>query len=69
MLAKKEYAYTAGSHTEIIPTSAIVYSDGDTNWKDRLIEYSGKAITYDAIGNPLTYDGFGNPTTITLKGN
>ncbi len=58
MLAKKEYAYTAGSHTEIIPTSAIVYSDGDTNWKDRLIEYSGKAITYDAIGNPLTYDGY-----------
>ncbi len=30
---------------------------GDTNWKDKLTSFNGKAITYDQIGNPLTYDG------------
>lgn len=29
----------------------------DTVWKDKLINYNGKDITYDNIGNPLTYDG------------
>ncbi|MEQ8156978.1 MAG: hypothetical protein ABRQ25_19245, partial [Clostridiaceae bacterium] len=31
---------------------------GDTNWKDKITSYNGKAITYDQIGNPLTYDGY-----------
>lgn len=34
-----------------------MYSYTNTNWKDQLTNYNGKAITYDAIGNPLTYDG------------
>ncbi|MBL4932373.1 RHS repeat-associated core domain-containing protein [Clostridium sp. YIM B02565] len=38
-------------------TGTKVYQYGDTNWKDKLTNYNGKAITYDAIGNPLTYDG------------
>lgn len=55
---KKEYSYTTGSLTGITPTSTIPYSYGDTNWKDKLTEYNGKAITYDTIGNPLAYDGY-----------
>ena len=55
---KKEYSYTTGSLTGITPTSTIPYSYCDTNWKDKLTEYNGKAITYDAIGNPLAYDGY-----------
>ena len=31
------------------------YSYGDTNWKDKLTEFDGDSITYDANGNPLTY--------------
>ena len=31
-----------------------VYS---SDWKDQLISYDGKAITYDNIGNPLNYMG------------
>lgn len=27
----------------------------DSNWKDKLTSYDGKAITYDEIGNPLSY--------------
>ena len=34
------------------------YVYGDSNWKDKLTSFDGKAITYDAIGNPLTYDGW-----------
>ena len=30
----------------------------DSNWKDKLTSYDGKAITYDAIGNPTAYDGW-----------
>ena len=54
--SKTEYAYTTG--TLGTPTKTISYSYGDTNWKDKLTSYDGKAITYDAIGNPLTYDGW-----------
>ena len=32
----------------------ISYAYGDSNWKDKLTAYNGKAITYDTIGNPLT---------------
>jgi len=54
--SKTEYAYTTG--TLGTPTKTVSYSYGDTNWKDKLTSYDGKAITYDAIGNPLTYDGW-----------
>lgn len=35
-------------------TGTISYGYGDTNWKDKLTSYNGKAITYDNVGNPLT---------------
>jgi RHS repeat-associated protein len=54
--SKIEYPYTTG--TLGIATNTINYSYGDSNWKDKLTSYDGKAITYDAIGNPLTYDGW-----------
>ena len=54
--SKTEYAYTI--ETLGTPTKTVSYSYGDTNWKDKLTSYDGKAITYDAIGNPLTYDGW-----------
>lgn len=55
ILDKKEYAYTTGTLGSVVSTKSYTY--GDTNWKDKLTAYDGKAITYDAIGNPLTYDG------------
>ena len=53
--SKKEYPYTTGTVGTV--TNTINYTYGNTNWKDQLTNYNGKAITYDAIGNPLTYDG------------
>ena len=38
-------------------TTTSTYTYGNGNWKDQLTSFSGKAITYDALGNPLTYDG------------
>ena len=55
--SKKEYAYTQEMLTNKVPINTINYTYGNTNWKDQLTSYSGKTITYDAIGNPLTYDG------------
>jgi RHS repeat-associated protein len=54
LLNKKRYAYTTGSLGTVQET--ISYTYGDSNWKDKLTNYNGMAITYDAIGNPL-YDG------------
>jgi RHS repeat-associated protein len=56
ILNKKEYAYATGTLGTVLST--IVYTYGDTNWKDKLTAYNGKSITYDAIGNPLSYDGW-----------
>lgn len=53
--AKTEYAYTTGIPVSVIKTYNYAY---DSTWKDKLISYDGKTITYDAIGNPLTYDGW-----------
>ncbi len=61
LLEKKEYAYTTA--TPGTPTRTIPYGYADTNWKDKLTSFDGKAITYDAIGNPLSYDGW----TYTLE--
>jgi RHS repeat-associated protein len=55
LLSKVEYVYTTG--TLGTPVVTIPYVYGNTNWKDLLTSFNGKAITYDAIGNPLTYDG------------
>lgn len=56
ILSKTIYPYTTG---DTLPekVETVNYSYGNTNWKDQLTSYNGKAITYDAIGNPLTYDG------------
>ncbi|WLD94439.1 RHS repeat-associated core domain-containing protein [Alkalihalobacillus sp. AL-G] len=56
LLTKKIYAYTtAETPGTLLDTISYSY---DTAWKDKLISYEGKAITYDEIGNPLTYDGY-----------
>ncbi len=49
--SKAKYAYTTGTLGAAVET--IPYTYGDTNWKDKLTAYNGKAITYDAIGNLL----------------
>ena len=51
ILSKVKYAYTTGTLGSAQQTIPYVY--GDSNWKDKLTSYNGKAITYDAIGNPL----------------
>ena len=51
--SKSYHAYTTGTPGAAIDT--IAYSYTDSNWKDKLTSYDGKAITYDAIGNPLTF--------------
>lgn len=57
ILNKKTYAYTTASTlTGLTPTATKTYSY-DTTWKDKLVNYNGKAITYDEIGNMKTYDG------------
>jgi RHS repeat-associated protein len=50
--SKLEIPYGTGS---VRKTIAYTY---DPVWKDKLMSYDGKPITYDAIGNPLTYDGY-----------
>jgi len=56
LTSKTEYPYTTG--TPVTATKAYSYAYGDSNWKDKLTSFDGKAITYDAIGNPLTYNGY-----------
>jgi len=56
ILSKEEYSYTTD---EIPAEQPRVYNyTYDEVWKDKLISYHGKAITYDNIGNPLTYNGW-----------
>lgn len=54
--SRVRYAYTTGTVGTALET--IPYTYGDSNWKDKLTAYNGKAITYDAIGNPLTFNGW-----------
>lgn len=60
---KEEYTYTAGntSYGTLIQRYEYTY---DTVWKDKLVNYNRKAITYDASGNPLSYNGW----TFTWQG-
>ena len=51
---KQEYAYTTGALGTA--TATINYSY-DSTWKDKLTNYNGQSISYDAIGNPTTYRG------------
>ncbi len=54
-MTKNEYAYSTGTPSGNPKTISYSY---DASWKDKLISYNGKNITYDDIGNPLTYDGW-----------
>jgi len=42
ILIKEEYAYTTG--TPATPTKVYNYEYTDTNWKDKLTSFDGKAI-------------------------
>lgn len=53
--SKKEYSYSTGIPTTETSVNSYTY---DSNWKDKLISYNGKAITYDEIGNPKTYNNY-----------
>ncbi len=55
IISKSEYDYSTGDLGEPVETVNYTY---DSSWKDKLVSYDGKAVTYDAIGNPLTYDGY-----------
>ena len=46
-----------GADGVIAEDTKLVYTYGDTVWKDRLTGFNGQAITYDEQGNPLTYLG------------
>lgn len=52
-----EEALSSNFNSNGVPanTEYIEYIYGDTNWTDKLTEFDGQEITYDAIGNPLTY--------------
>ena len=44
--------------------TTVTYSYTDTVWADRLTDFNGTAITYDAIGNPLNWQ---NGVTLTWQ--
>jgi RHS repeat-associated protein len=56
---KKLYAYAYGdndlSDNTVVHNYPYTY---DATWKDKLTNFDGQTITYDAIGNPLTYNGW-----------
>lgn len=56
-----DYYYDAGGNLTEVTYNTLplhTYTYENTNWKDQLTAFDGKAITYDANGNPLTYDGY-----------
>jgi len=50
ILNKKRYDYTTETLGTVLETMTYTY---DTVWKDKLINYNGTSIEYDAIGNPV----------------
>ncbi|KLU74971.1 DNRLRE domain-containing protein [Clostridium botulinum] len=66
-IEEKEISYTYDVGGNIVgktettfggDSKTTTYKYEDSNWKDKLTNFNGKAITYDGIGNPLTYDGW-----------
>ncbi|AEB75049.1 RHS repeat domain-containing protein [Clostridium botulinum] len=66
-IEEKEISYTYDIGGNIVSKTETTFSGDsktttykyeDSNWKDKLTSFNGKAITYDGIGNPLTYDGW-----------
>ena len=53
LITVKEYAFTTA---DSLPSAAVRTESGeyDTVWKDKLLNWNGTAMTYDAIGNMLT---------------
>ena len=49
---------TYDNYGNILTKGGVAYTYGDANWKDKLTEYDGAPITYDAGGNPLSYRGW-----------
>ena len=58
ILSVTTYPLTWGSLNGVTATDTTAYAYGDSNWKDKLTSYDGRAITYDEIGNPLSYRGY-----------
>jgi RHS repeat-associated protein len=58
ILLVEEYTLTSGALDGLTATNSYTYLYGDSNWKDKLTSYDGKAITYDSIGNRTNYDGY-----------
>ncbi len=60
LLSRKEYAVTTnsdGTKSYSEETEEAASYTYDTVWKDKLVSYQGKSISYDAIGNPTSYLG------------
>ena len=55
ILNRKYYAYTDADDVSGDPIGTIGY-EYDTAWKDKLVSYDGRTITYNSIGN-MTSDG------------
>ena len=56
ILSKKYYdALYYSTKDESLLKSTVNYTY-DSTWKDKLISYNGKSISYDAIGNMLSFD-------------
>ena len=51
----KTYDYTIVEDLTGLEPSTDTYEYGDSKWKDLLIEFNDKPITYDEIGNPTEY--------------
>ena len=50
-----QYTYDAGGNLTTNSTSLHSYTYSTGDWKDQLISFDGRAITYDDQGNPSTY--------------
>jgi RHS repeat-associated protein len=49
ILSKKKYTYHQGTLTG---TPVVISYEYSTTWKDQLVKFNGKVITYDDLGNP-----------------
>ena len=61
MLNKKRYAYTTGTVGTVKET--VTHTYGDSNWRDKLTQYSVQIGTNTAITYTVTSDVIGNPTS------